>query len=336
MDLLVLGGTRFVGRGAVEAALSRGHRVTLVHRSPTDLFPQAEHVLLDRTTGPDALAPLDGRTFDALLDVCGYVPRVVRDSSRALAGRVGSACFVSSVSAYAPGSEEHPSDPSTARLWPTDGLRDEGASEEITDQSYGPLKVACEEEFVDAFPDGSIVRPTYVIGPHDHTDRFGYWVRRFSEGGEILAADPAEAPMQLVDARDQGAFMVTLLENGTSGPFDSVGPSMDFTVADMFAACSRAAGRTDNVVVGVDRDWLAERDVVAGDHLPLLDDESEAFAFLRDPAPSVAAGLTLRPVEESARDALVWDRERGLPDMEGRVTREREARLIEEWKAREL
>src|SRR5262249_25148446 len=153
-----------------------------------------EHVLLDRTTGPDALAPLDGRTFDALLDVCGYVPRVVRQSSKALAGRVGSACFVSSVSAYAPGSEEHPADPALARVWPTAGLREDGASEEVTNESYGPLKVACEQEFTDVFPDGSIVRPTYVIGPHDTSDRFGYWVRRFAEGGRIIAADPAEAP----------------------------------------------------------------------------------------------------------------------------------------------
>lgn len=334
MDLLVLGGTRFVGRGAVEAALSRGHRVTLVHRSPTALFPAAEHVPLDRTTGPGALAALDGRTFDGLLDVCGYVPRVVRDSCRALAGRVGHACFVSSVSAYAPGAQAHPAEPTKANLWPVHGLRDEGASEEVTDESYGPLKVACEEEFVEAFPGAAVVRPTYVIGPHDHTERFGYWVRRMSEGGQVLAADPPDMPVQLIDARDLGAFMVTLLENATPGFFDGAGPSPDFTVSDMLAACSRAAGRADNVVVGVDRGWLADRGVVAGDHLPLFDEATEAYDYVRDPAPSVAAGLSLRPIEDSARDALAWDRDRGLPPMPGRVTREQEAALLAEWAAR--
>ncbi len=333
MDLLVLGGTRFVGRHAVGAALDRGHSLTLVHRSPTDLFPDAEHVLLDRTTGPDALAPLAGRRFDGLLDVCGYVPRVVRDSCRALAGSVGHAAFVSSVSAYAPPADGDPTDAAHAPLWAVGDLRDGDASEEITNDSYGPLKVACEEEFVEAFPDAAVIRPTYIVGPDDYTDRFGYWVRRFSEGGDILAADPAEAPMQLIDVRDLGAFMVTLLENQTSGPFDGVGPSLGFTVADMFMACSMAAGATDAFVHGVPRAWLEERGVVAGDHLPLLDDPSDAYAFARDPQPSVEAGLQLRSVVDTARDALAWDRARGLPEMVGRLTREREAELLAEWRA---
>lgn len=335
LDLLVLGGTRFVGKAAVAAALARGHRLTLVHRSPTELFPEAEHVLLDRTTGPDALAPLAGRTFDGMLDVCGYVPRVVRDSSRALADSVGHAAFVSSVSAYAPPAEGDPTDAAHAPLWPVGDLRADGASEEITDESYGPLKVACEQEFLEAFPLGAVVRPTYVIGPDDYTERFGYWVRRFAEGGDILAANPGAAPMQLIDARDLGAFMVTLLENGSSGQYDGVGPSLHFSVADMFMACSKAGGGAENFVHGVDRDWLAEQGVVAGEHLPLLDDDSEAYAFARDPQPSIDAGLVLRPVEDTARAALAWDRARGLPEMEDRVTREREAQLIAAWNARE-
>ncbi len=334
MDLLVLGGTRFVGKHAVTAALDLGHQVTLVHRSPTELFPDAEHVLLDRTTGPDALAPLTGRTFDGLLDVCGYVPRAVRDSCRALARSVGHAVFVSSVSAYAPPAPGDPTDAAHAPLWPVGDLRSEGADEAITEQSYGPLKVACEQEFVEAFPDAAIVRPTYIVGPDDYTDRFGYWVRRFAEGGDILAADPSDAPIQLIDVRDLGAFMVTLLEQRASGPYDGVGPSLGYTVAEMFMACSQAAGATDAFVHGVPREWLAERDVVAGYQLPLLDDAADAFAFARDPQPSIAAGLRLRPVVDTARDALAWDRERGLPPMADRVTRDQERALLEEWRNR--
>ena len=155
-----------------------------------------------------------------------------------------------------------------------------------------------------------------------------------ADGGEVLAADPADAPMQLIDARDLGGFMVTLLENASPGPYDAVGPSLDFTVADMLAACARAAGTADAVVTGVDRSWLAEHGVVAGEHLPLLDDPSEAYAFARDPQPSVAAGLVLRSVEESAHDALAWDHARGLPEMTDRVTREQEATLLAAWHAR--
>ena len=257
-----------------------------------------------------------------------------RDSCRALAGSVGHAVFVSSVSAYAPPAAGDASDAAHAPLWPVGDLRAEGASEEITNESYGPLKVACEQEYLEAFPTASLVRPTYVIGPDDYTDRFGYWVRRMADGGEVLAADPADAPMQLIDARDLGAFMVTLLENASPGPYDAVGPSLDFTVADMLAACARAAGTADAVVTGVDRSWLAEHGVVAGEHLPLLDDPSEAYAFARDPQPSVAAGLVLRSVEDSARDALAWDHARGLPEMTDRVTREQEATLLAAWHAR--
>ncbi len=334
MDLLVLGGTRFVGKHAVEAALARGHQVTLVHRTPTDLFPDAEHVLLDRTNGPDALAPLAARTYDGLLDVCGYVPRVVRDSCRALAGSVGHAVFVSSVSAYAPPADGDPTDAAHAPLWPVGDLREVGASEEITNESYGPLKVACEQEYLEVFPTASLVRPTYVIGPDDYTDRFGYWVRRMAEGGDVLISDPADAPMQLIDVRDLGAFMVRLLEDATTGPYDAVGPSLTYTVAQMLAECSRAAGSPDHVIHAVGRDWLAEQGIVAGEHLPLLDDLVDAYAFARDPQPSVDAGLMLRPVEDSARDALAWDQARGLPEMTDRVTREREATLLAQLLAR--
>ena len=271
MDLLVLGGTRFVGKHAVAAALERGHTVTLVHRSPTDLFPEAEHVLLDRTTGPDALAPLAGRTYDGLLDVCGYVPRVVRDSCRALAGSVGHAAFISSVSAYAPPLGDDITD---APLWPVGDLRDEGASEEITNESYGPLKVACEEEFLSFFPTASIIRPTYVVGPDDYTDRFGYWVRRMSEGGDVLAAEPHDAPMQLIDVRDLGAFTHPP-HRGADRRRLRRGRSVHDLHGRRHArgVLARQSGSPDNFVHGVDRAWLAERGVIAGDHLPLLDDD---------------------------------------------------------------
>ena len=189
-------------------------RWTLVHRRASPLFPESEHLLLDRTAGPEALAPLVGREFDGLIDVSAYVPRAVRQLADVLGDRVGRALYVSSVSAYASG----------GGLQDPTGLREVGASEVVTEESYGPLKVACEQEFSAAYPSGSIVRPTYVVGPQDHTDRFTYWVRRAGEGGAVLLVEPADADLQVIDARDLADFMVGLVERGASGPSTASAP----------------------------------------------------------------------------------------------------------------
>jgi 2'-hydroxyisoflavone reductase len=177
--LLVLGGTQFVGRALVEAALHGGHEVTLFHRGRTnaDLFPEAEHVLGDRDGGLDLLR---GRAWDACLDVCGYVPRVVRQSADLLRGAVGRYVFVSTISVYASLAEPAVEGSPLAELADT-------AVEEITGETYGGLKVLCEREVERAFGDDALViRPGFVVGPHDPTGRFTYWAHRAAAGGEML------------------------------------------------------------------------------------------------------------------------------------------------------
>ena len=170
----MIGGARFSGRAMTELALERGHEVTLFHRTPSALFPEAEHVLGDRDEG---IAALEGRRFDAVIDTCGYVPRAVRLSTRLLADS-GWYGFVSSLSA-------HPED------LPPGGTEDSPIfeppfpdTEEVTDETYGPLKVACEREVTETFGDRAcVIRPGFIVGPHDPTDRFTSWVRRGASGG---------------------------------------------------------------------------------------------------------------------------------------------------------
>lgn len=326
MDLLFLGGTRFVGKYAVQTALERGHRVTLVHRKPSDLFPEAEHLYLDRLDRVAGLQPLAGRTFDGLIDVSAYIPAVVRDLAEVVKGNIGHALYVSTVSVYAPPAPGDPTDTTHAPLHDATGLRGPDANEVVTEETYGPLKVACEQEFFEHFPTGSVVRPTYVVGPDDYTDRFTYWARRASAGGDILVTAPPDAPIQLVDARDLGDFMVTLVERRTAGIFDGVGPALPLTVAEMLAACAAAAGTAIDLVPA-ERGWLESQGVDVGSQLPLLDGPAEWFAFARDPAPSLAAGLSLRPLEETARDTIAWDRARGLPPINA-LSPERETELL--------
>jgi 2'-hydroxyisoflavone reductase len=324
MRILFIGGTSFVGRGMAEAAHAAGHEITLFHRGKTgaDLFPDAEHVLGDRNAD---LERLEGRTWDAVVDVCAYVPRQVREVVGVLGDAVDRYCYISSVSAYRPTGAVTVNEDSP--LWGESDLEDP-ATEVVDGKTYGPLEALCEREAEAGFPGRAvIVRPTYVVGPHDPTDRFTYWVRRAAQGDEILIPGPPEAPMQLIDARDLGAFTIGLLEQGRTGPFLGVGPARPITFAEMVAACMESVV-SEAMVVWVDPMRLRSLGVEIETELPLWDDPSEAELMRCDPSKSIAAGLRYRPLADTIRDTLAWDRERGTPPLRNAITPERERELL--------
>ncbi|MEO8422996.1 MAG: NAD-dependent epimerase/dehydratase family protein [Actinomycetota bacterium] len=321
MQLLVIGGTHFVGRAMVEDAVARGHDVTMFHRGPAepDGFPKVEHVHGDRDGGLD---PLRGRTWDAAIDTCGYRPRVVRDSALLLAEAVGLYVFVSTLSVYpddAPvgGTEESPTHqppfPDT---------------EEITAESYGALKMACELEAQGAFPGRClVVRPGYIVGPHDPTDRFTYWVRRASVGGRMLAPGPPDQPLQVVDVRDLGTFTLDRLEAGTADVFGVVGPQEPLTWGLALPALVEA-GRAGAELTWVDASFLQTRVKEEDGELPLWDiDYPGLHSF--DASKAIAAGLRHRPLADTIADTLAWDRGRGA--LKAGLTPERERELLQAW-----
>ena len=288
MRILVLGGTIFLGRQLVEAAVARGHDVTLFNRGRTkpDLFPEVEKLRGDREAGE--LEALRGRSWDAVVDTSGHVPRVVRQSAELLTGAVGHYTFVSSASVYMP----------TAKLGvteedPVHELEDEG-SEDVA-AHYGPLKVACERAVERSFPGrGLVVRPGVVAGPHDPTGRFSYWVEQVARGGGVRAPAPPEARVQLIDARDLTGWLVGLAEEGTAGTFNAAGPEQTF--AGMLHACRAAAGSDARIV------WVDE------DDLPLALDPDRrpewAGFFAVSSEKARRRGLETRPLEETARAIL--------------------------------
>jgi len=220
MRLLMIGGTRFVGRHIVEAALAAGHEITIFHRGRTgpELFPDVEHRLGDRTSDLSALA--EGE-WDATIDTCAYVPRHVSELAQALSGRGGQHVLISSVSVYA--QPDGPAYGENARLL---GL-DDPTVETGTNETYGRLKVLCERAALAAHgPSTFIVRPTYVIGPDDYTWRFPAWVKRIAQGGEVLAPGPAGDHSQYIDARDMAATKASRAAPATSAP---TGPSRPLT-----------------------------------------------------------------------------------------------------------
>jgi len=274
--LLVLGGTGFVGRHITEAALDAGHDVTVFNRGQTNaaLFADATHLTGDRSTGE--LAALKGAEWDAVVDVNAYIPRHVAEAAAALEGRVGHYTFISTVSVYQPA----PAGPLTEES-PT-GVLDDPASEEVTNASYGPLKVLCEDVARAAFSGHcTVIRPGIVAGPHDPTDRFTYWVRRAEQGGEMLVPDRPDQPVQVVHGRDQGDFVVKASVEGIVGDFNSVGPTEPLTLAGMLEAC-RAAADVDTEFV-----WVPESS-----------------------ARALAAGMVNRSIEQTVADTLAWDRTR--------------------------
>ncbi len=324
MNLLILGGTTFLGRAVAESALARGHELALFTRgrSNPELFPDAEHLRGDRDGD---LSALDGRRWDVVVDTSGYVPHVVRASADLLSPAAEHYTFVSSISVYRdfaqPVHEESP----LAELGdgPVDRLADDYSN-------YGALKVLCEREVTEAFPGRSLaVRAGLIVGPHDPTGRFTYWPHRVARGGEVLAPGPSERPVQFVDVRDLGDWMVHASEQRLSGPFNATSEPMAFEA--VFDACIEVTG-SKATATWVDESFLLEHEVGQWLELPLWvanEPGSERF-HETDTTKAHGAGLRHRPLAETVRGALEH-----ASTVEGRgLTPEREAELLAAWHGR--
>ncbi len=295
MELLIIGGTQFVGRHIAEEALARGHHVTLLHRGRTNAptLGAAEHLLADR----DHLGrALDGRRFDATIDACAYRPGQVRSLAAALNGRGGHHVYISSVSAYAPTSTRGGDE--SLPLASIDS--EDPDSLPITGSTYGPLKALCERAATEEYgADGSVVvRPTYVVGPYDSTGRFTWWVDRLSRGGVVACPGPGDNPMQLIDARDQASWVVGLAEGKARGAFHACSPEPPWSFRDMLEGIRSALG------VDAELRWLDPGEV-DGAPFPLWGPDPAGVMAL-SPAAARATGLWPRPFAETVRETAAW------------------------------
>jgi 2'-hydroxyisoflavone reductase len=328
MRILIVGGTRFVGRHITEAALAAGHEVTLLYRGQTgaELFPAATHLHADRNALPAGL--LDAE-WDATVDVSGYVPRQVQHLADALDGRGGRYLYISSVSVY-----DIPAGPEFDEQSPLQKL-DDPAVEEITDATYGPLKAACERAAEERFGTSTlIVRPTYVVGPHDHLSRFTFWVERVARGGEILAPGPRDAPIQVIDAGDLADWTIRLLGRPGGGVFHAVSPAPPFSFGELLEAMVAEVGPPGTTLTWVDPEFLGARGL-DGESLPLWSAfDPEAALNTADPSAAYAAGLTPRPLRQTIRETHEHALRDPVPPPEQRLTAEQETRFLAEWHQR--
>lgn len=331
MKLLVLGGTRFVGPAIVEAALRRKFTVTLFNRGQTNpaLFPELEKLRGDREKGD--LAALKGRTWDAVVDTFVEKPSLVRAALDVLAQHTGQYVFVSSISAYA--------DLSRA------GVDEDGVLEKLADpasedlgpgqENFGGLKVLCERVVSEVMDErGTIVRPHLIVGPGDRSDRLPYWVARVARGGEVLAPADPDQPVQFIDVRDLGEFVVRLVADGHGGTFNAAGPRGKLTFEELLHGCKLVAG-SDTSFTWCSAEFLRDKGVAPWRELPLWPPRGSEGVHAVSNARALAHGLEFRPAADTLRDvlAVVRTRDPALAWRTG-ITAEREAALLAEWKKR--
>ena len=316
MRILFLGGTKFLGRHAVDAALARGHAVTVFTRGRTPSPWGSAVTALVGDRDPDkapGLGALREGQWDAVIDTSGYVPRVVRASAELLEGRAQQYLFVSSISVYANGGGADQDESAPV------GKLDDPATEEVA-KFYGPLKAACEDEVRAAFGESAIiVRPGLIVGPHDSSDRFGYWVARFRQPAllgdrpaSVVVPAPADAWMQIIDVRDLGTWMVDLVEANAGerragGTYNACSPARQWTMADIVEALRANPGAPP--ATWVDEALLLEQKVEPWTGLPLwipstFTDEAGFMEF--DCRKATAAGMRVRPLANTIDATAEW------------------------------
>ena len=331
MNILILGGTRFVGRHIAELALIRGHEVSVFNRGQSDPTPDID-VEQVRGNRDGDLNALRGRRWDAAIDVSGYVPRIVRASADLLASAVGHYTFISTASVYA-----SPKAPDRVdEQAPLMTIADESREDYLSPDAYGALKVLCERAVEQAASGRSLVaRLSLVVGPRDPTDRFTYWPRRVARGGPVLAFDhPGRVVLPFIDARDIARWIVPSVEAGRTGTFN-LGGRPGVTIGEVLETCRTVSRARDASFVWASEAFLLEHGVKPWTEIPLWVRRGGDDLAGLDSTKAAGAGLQLRPLAETAADTLEWDRARpSNTEPRAGLAPARETELLRSWEAR--
>ena len=328
LDLLVLGGTGFIGPHEINYAIARGHNVTMFNRGKTapGMFPDVEALIGDRD---DQLDALKGRDWDAVIDNSGFYPRHARLSAELLHGHVGTYMFVSSISAYGEDLSVD-DDEFTAAYAVMDDPMDE--SESPYGASYGARKALCEQEVSKVFGDNAInIRPGIITGTGDPTERLRHWLRRMQAGNEIMVPGDQDLPVQYIDAADMCGWMVRMLEEGGgSGPYNGVGAKEPYRARPFLEGIRDATG-SKSKLTWIDWEWLRKENPEIGGYAAWYGDDSVLPFMQVNNDRALATGLTFRPIGDTAKDmiAKLGDREDG--EWRGGLDLETEAAVLKKW-----
>jgi 2'-hydroxyisoflavone reductase len=325
MNILILGGTKFLGRALTEAALAKGHEVTLFHRGLHDAaaFPQVHHILGDRNTD---LAKLQDMDWDAVIDTSGYEPESVMAATDMLKSQAKHYTFISTVSAYADLKQVQLDE--TAAVLQLEETADPG-------QRYGALKAECEQVVQAAFPLGAlIIRPGLIVGPYDPSDRFTYWPARLQRGGEVLVPLPKERKLQFIDVRDLAAWTIGLIDQGVTGTIHASGN--EYAMEEIVEACRSNDNDGETTITWVTEEFLVEKGVGPWMELPLWLPSDSLIGMLQlNNAKAFQSGLTTRALVDTVKDTREWDQSRDTEiNRVAGLKPEREQELLKDWHER--
>jgi nucleoside-diphosphate-sugar epimerase len=329
INLLVLGGTGFIGPHLVRLAVSRGHKVTIFTRGRRNPeLPEG----IERLTGDrnGDLKALEGKRWDAVVDDSATNPDWVKLSTDLLKDAVGRYLFTSSTGVYYPYLKRG--------LDESDPLHYEAADPNDGSETYAVNKARCERTVLETFGGdrGTVVRPSYIVGPGDTTDRFPYWPVRFAQGGEILCPGRAEDPVQLIDVRDLTALMLRLVEQGRSGIYNAVGPKTPMTSREFYRAARKTLNRAATLTYIEDYAFLKAHGIEYSIPWGMLEGNDDGMMSIRNER-ALAAGLTITPLDRTLRDTLAWwptvpEDRRKNPKFN--ITPEIEVKALADWRAR--
>ncbi|KGX90524.1 isoflavone reductase [Pontibacillus halophilus JSM 076056 = DSM 19796] len=300
MNILVLGGTVFVGRHIVEAAIERGHKVTLFNRGRTnqELFPQAEKLVGDRDSDVESLK---NRDWDVVIDATGYTPDAVERTAKLLQQQVKQYVFISTISVYENFRKKHVEEDA-----PLAKLKEDRA--EVNSETYGPLKAKAEEKVKEYFKTNHlIIRPGIVVGPDDPTDRFTYWVMRFQRGGQVLIPGERSRPLQWIDVRDLAEWTVRMTESKENGTYNAAGFEQELTMEKFVETLKELNPNAQEN--WIQDEFLLEHNVQPFKDLPLWLPKSEDYPYgfiLVENKRAREKGLTFRSVENTVEATREW------------------------------
>ena len=313
MRILIIGGTIFLGRHLIEAALAREHQITIFNRGQhnPDLYPEVEKLRGDRSCD---LTALDGRRWDAVIDTCGYLPGIVRKSAELLATAAEHYTFISSCSVYADFDLAGTDETSPVKTITAEQLSEaekidtgERATAISYGEMYGALKALCERAAEESMPGRVLnIRAGLIVGPHDYSDRFTYWVHRVAQGGEVLAPGRPRRRVRVIDVRDLAEWVIRMAENRQPGTYNATGAEDGLTMERLLEEC-RSTGGSDATFVWASEKFLLEQGVGAWGEMPLWIPEEYNGIFLVNNDKAIAAGLTFRPLSDTIKDTLIWN-----------------------------
>lgn len=337
LNILILGGTSFLGPHQVAYALNRGHSISIFTRGRTEpaiykkLFKKVEHLVGDRANNLEALK---GRKWDAVIDNSGHRVQWTKDSAELLKDNVPLYLYTSSTGVYYPYLGSDIKENTKPVLEVPDGINEEQSME----YGYGVMKAKSEIEAKKAFGEDRciIVRPTYMMGPADSTDRFPYWPERLSRGGEVLVPGKADDPVQYIDVRDVAEWMIRLIEQQNTGTFNAVGPASTTGMHRFIYGAHAAFSSEASFLMVDDYDFLLEHKVPYS--IPWIMPTGDNYGSARvNIEHGVANGLTFRPLAKSVMDIHEWwhsdavsEERRTKMVKEGLMAREKE--IIAAWR----